>query len=286
MNTTTRPIAELRPHSMQQDVYGNLSELEFQALVVDIDENGLRQPIEIAKDGTIVDGHQRVRAYQHLGRQVIEVVIYDGLTQDEIDERFIKANLIRRQLDPLAKARAIQALVDLERDRRGCPGVEFRDRLAQQLGGNISGRTIDRYLKLLELPRSIQDAVSIRQLPMNKALKLGSLPIIEQERVAQAIADGAVPKQAAAAALALGKPKETIDDNSPAHAYAVFVFFLEDQLGRMMEHADEIVGKASRSEATASLLEQAAIFCKHMQELELAAHDDDLNQIRSRLDMD
>lgn len=284
MKTSTRKIAELRPHPKQQAIYGDLSDSDFQELVDDIQQHGLRQPPEIAPDGTILDGHQRVLAYEHLGRTEIEVFVYEGLTEVELEERFIRSNLVRRHLDPLAKARAIQALAQLEQRRQGAPGIEFRDRLAQQLGGNMSGRSVDRYLKLLTLPRPIQDAVSRGELAMTKALKVASLSEKKKNAIAAGILEGASPKELAEKYL----PRPATKANASAAAadlYFVLVDFFATDLATVEKSEGEIVGKARTHQATAAVLDRAAEFCLRMRDRELAAHREMIMQTRSKIEL-
>jgi len=279
MNTVSRRISELRPHPKQQAIYGDLSEAEFEALVSDIHKNGLRQPPEIASDGTIIDGHQRIRAYVRLGKEEIEVFLREGLSDDEIEERFLRGNYTRRQLDPLSKARVIQAIAELERRRPGSPGVELRDRIAQQLGDAISGRTVDRYLKLLELPLPIQEAVSRSALPMTHAIKVASLPTAKQEEIAVKLRQGG--KARAVVDEYLPRPKEKGSSDSPDDLYFGLLDYLSRVLDTLVEHSDEIVGKATVHQEAAALLGRAATFCQHMRESELAAHAEAISNMRS-----
>ena len=52
---------------------------EIEALARDMDENGLRDPVEVLPDGTLVTGHQRVRAAGLLGWEEIDVVVRHDL---------------------------------------------------------------------------------------------------------------------------------------------------------------------------------------------------------------
>jgi hypothetical protein len=67
---------------------------------------------------------------------------------------------------------------------------DLRDRLAARIGTR-SGRTLDRYLKVLSLPRPVQDAVSRGALGLTRALALVRLPRAEREEIADEFsADG------------------------------------------------------------------------------------------------
>ena len=289
-----RPIKNLKPHPRQQEIYGGISKHEYIALREDIRVHGLRQPVEITPDGTIIDGHQRVRCYRDLGWDEIEVTICEDLDEDELTERFICANLVRRQLDPLARARAYKALAELKRGEAFANGNEsgdFREALAQQLGGEISGRTIDRYLRLLTLPRPIQNAVSHEQLAMTKALKVASLAKDKQEKIAERIQNGDKPNTVLAEYFpASRKPKaaKTADaaEETPVDRYGMLIDFLVECLDDLDQHAPEIIGAAGTHEATAEVLQRTAAFCQRMGQLELTAKREAVQRMRSQIRLD
>ena len=274
MQVQRRRISELRSHPRQQSTYGDLSDREFLTLKEDISRRGVRQPIVVTHDGTIVDGHQRVRACEELGIEEIDAVISQDTEQADIDEGFVLSNLNRRQLDPLSKARALQSLMEIEYQRKGKElntqhDGDFRDRLAELLGGNISGRTIDRYLQLLRLPQAIQDAVSSGDLPMTKALKVESLDEDSQEEIVRRIAKG---KRARDVVAEYVVPKKDVD--TPEDLYYVFIDFLKDNVNALEAAAKSLPGSAGSCETTVAVLEHTARFCETMRRLELEAGDE------------
>lgn len=286
MELQIRRVAELKPHPRQVELYGDLSNHEFQALKEDIATNGLRQPIEIAPDETVIDGHQRLRALLELGITDVEVFICTGLTDEEVDERFIQSNLLRRQLDPVAKARAVKALAEIEHRKQGKrlnaqKDEQFCKHLCEQLGG-ISRRTVDRYLQLLRLPRAIQDAVSAGQLPLTRALKIESLSKQKQHSIATRIAAGE-PAKNVIAEFETHSHKHTA--SSPQDLYFLLVNFLDDDLEQLEPHMNEIAGTAASKTPTAELMERAIKFCNRMHDLELRAAEQELNDIRSKIGM-
>jgi len=208
----TRSLSDLTSHPRQAEIYGDISLDELSALTEDIDRVGIRQPVEITEDGVIIDGHQRCRAAARLGWETVPVLVHAELSEDEVFARFVKANLVRRQLDPLSRARAIQALHITERKFGNSQGKgRIRDRVAEAMGPGVSGPTVDRYLRLLKLARPIQDAVSSETLPMMKALRILRLPESTQHNIAERIRAGESPRTAVDAALA-PSPEETEPD--------------------------------------------------------------------------
>ncbi|MFM6025941.1 MAG: ParB/RepB/Spo0J family partition protein, partial [Dolichospermum sp.] len=59
-----RKVAELKPHPINESIYGDEDIKEF---AQSIKENGLRVPLTIKPDGTIISGHRRWKAVKLLG---------------------------------------------------------------------------------------------------------------------------------------------------------------------------------------------------------------------------
>ncbi len=274
-------ISELSAHPSQDNTYGNLPPHEFSALKADIARRGVRTPIEVTSAGVIVDGHQRVRACQELGIEEIDAVICDDQSQQEIDESFVLANLVRRQLDPVAKAKALQTLMEIERRRRETAddpdGGDLRDLIAKRLGGDISGRTVDRLLQLIRLPAAIYRAVSAGELPMTKALLVEKLPGDIQQAIANRIASG----DAARAVVAEYLPRKPLtQQETPADLYYMLVDFLGDNISILDAACDALAGVAGNHERTADVLGKTEAFCRTMQVRERIAQSKSLNAIR------
>jgi len=190
-------VRDLKVNPHQADLFDEMPDGQLDELAADIKVNGQRDPIEIIPDGTIIDGHQRRRAAEKLGWEEVDVIVREDLADAgdaAVEEHMISVNLNRRQMDILAVARLYRRLKEIERGW-GHNGfshagrVDLRDRLAQRLGGK-SGRTLDRYVKLLDTPREVQQAFSRQQLTMQQALKVLRLGREDQAAIAKAIRAG------------------------------------------------------------------------------------------------
>lgn len=280
MALTRVQISDLCPHPLQMTTYGDLPEQEFAALKEDIARRGVRTPIEVTTSSLILDGHQRVRACRELGITEIDAVIRQEDNQDDTDESFVLANLIRRQLDPVAKANALQTLVEIER-RRGrfadSRGNDLRDQIAKRLGSKFSGRTIDRLLQLIRLPEVIQRAVARRELPMTTALKVESLPATIQQEIANRITAGTAARPAVSEFL---QSRQVTESESPSDLYRKLMNVLFDVIGVLEGAGDELTGTAGTHERTAELLIRSSLFCSQMSKREQAAHKETLKSIR------
>jgi ParB-like chromosome segregation protein Spo0J len=192
---STRDLDGLTAHRLQSALFRPLSDKEHARLVDDIRAHGVLQPIEVTADGTIIDGHERVRAARALGLTEIPVRVRDDLTdQIAIDRRHAEANLNRRQLDPLDRARLAVHLFQLENGRKKIRGIEqdeLRDRVGAALG--MGGRNAQRYLNLARAPFEVQCAYSESKISLTIAGRVCQLSHDTQESLARELRDGGDP---------------------------------------------------------------------------------------------
>jgi ParB-like chromosome segregation protein Spo0J len=170
-------LRDLLSYPTQRTYFENLSDVDLARLADDIDRNGLRSAIEVLGEntaglprGTILSGHQRKRALLSLGKKNSTVIVRNDLrdaTPAEIERLFLEANLNRRQMHPLDKARSVLRLFEIERARRRGESVitgEARDRVGKAIG--VSGRTVSRYLGVLRTSAAVQAAFRSGQLSL------------------------------------------------------------------------------------------------------------------------
>jgi ParB-like chromosome segregation protein Spo0J len=156
--------AKLKPHPRQRELFDDLLAAELQALATSLRDNKLQYPIDVLPCGTILRGHKRTAAAKLLGWTTIDAVIRHDLVgqPDHVLVSFmIEDNLRRQHLGPLAIARCYRAEQAIYRAQGGrLSGSErddMRDHLAKRF--ELSGRQMDRYAALLQLPRVLQAAV-------------------------------------------------------------------------------------------------------------------------------
>ncbi|QJW93127.1 ParB/RepB/Spo0J family partition protein [Frigoriglobus tundricola] len=189
-------LAKLKDHPRQAEMFGDVGDEELEALAENMKKRGLRDPIEIMPDGTVIAGHQRVRAAKLLGWAEIDVVVLHDLAAlgpAAVEERFVEDNFLRRQLGPLAKAKCIRRLMELEEGKAiGSFGFtkkeELKSRIAKRMG--LSLRSVNRYLLLLETPVAIQEAFDKGEIPLVTAGKVALLTKLAQADFARRIAAG------------------------------------------------------------------------------------------------
>lgn len=130
----------------------DLGDAEYQALKSDIAENGVLVPIELDENGDILDGHHRLRAWEELRSEGIEVADYP---------RIVRPNLTEQQ--KRNHARSLNAL-------RRHLSKEQRDEVARQM--RADGATIQK----------IADAVGASVGTVHKAVADTVIFNIENER--------------------------------------------------------------------------------------------------------
>ena len=194
--TTKWKIAKLTEHPQQAAMFGDVDETELAALAEHMRKHGQRDPVEITSSGVIIAGHQRVRAAGRLGWKEVAVIVRHDLEAegpDAVDRHLVESNFVRRQLGPLAKARCIRRLMELEegeavRKFGFTKKEELKNRIAKRM--KLSLRSVNRYLLLLDAPEAIQAAFDRGEIPLVTAGKVALLDKAAQEVISRRIAAG------------------------------------------------------------------------------------------------
>jgi ParB-like chromosome segregation protein Spo0J len=247
-------LSDLKPHPQQAQFFDDLPFHLIRDLAQDMESRGQKDPLEILPDGTIVCGHQRTQAAKFLKWDVIDVwVNHELATQGDqaVLQRLIEDNLARRNLDRLDQARCYKQLVEMapqtpDRLRRSHQMGRLRDVIGQRLG--MSGRTLDRYIRVLDAPREVQDAFRNGNVSLVHASKVAGLPNEVQQQLAADLRSGTDPKQAVAARLEGRKPDQ-VDA-----AIGTFIRSLERNVGAMESNIGNV---RSLSKYDISILERS-----------------------------
>lgn len=144
-------------------------EKALQELADSIRQDGVLQPIIVSKTTKngrymIVAGERRWRATQKAGLQTIPVIVKEGATEDLLRLALIE-NIQRADLNVIEEAEAYSSLIkDHGLTQEQCADKVGKDRT-----------TVTNALRLLTLPREIQDDVVENRLSMGHARALLSL---------------------------------------------------------------------------------------------------------------
>jgi N6-adenosine-specific RNA methylase IME4 len=189
-----RPPAELHAHAYQH--VPPLAPLARDALKADIRKRGIVEPLEINKQGTVLNGRERLTIATEL--QVKEVPVRVVTPADEV-EHIILAALQRRHLS--ASQRAALALeLDSYQQLRTEADTRRRQNLRQHTDGAGSpprGKTRDHVAAWAGVsPRTVQDAATVQQhnSELFEQIKSGELAAdLAARRVRRALRDATIP---------------------------------------------------------------------------------------------
>jgi ParB family chromosome partitioning protein len=171
-------------------------EAELIELAESIRARGILQPIRVRWDEgqgmyVIIAGERRLRAARRAGCPDAPCVIHDGpLTESEVLLDQLAENLVRLDLRPIETARAFKRLMDGN-------GWSAR-RLAEEL--HIDHDKVNRAVKLLDLPESVQASVATGAIAPSTAVELAKIDDAEAQQAvaARVVAEGLSRDQVAA----------------------------------------------------------------------------------------
>jgi ParB family chromosome partitioning protein len=146
-------------------------EFEESALVElsrSIAQHGLLQPICVRRSGTgyeIISGERRYRAARLVGKTRLQAVVREDVSDDQMLELAMVENLQREDLDPIEKARGFRDMAARLK--------LTQEQVAERVG--LKRATVTNHLRLLDLPKEVQDAVRGGLITMGHARALLSL---------------------------------------------------------------------------------------------------------------
>jgi len=140
-----------------------------------IAEKGVVQPVTVRRSGDgyqLIAGERRLRAAREAGLVEIPAYILAIESDEEMLELSIIENIHREDLNPIDVARGYKTLIE------ECH-LNQED-IARKIGKDRT--TITNFLRLLKLPRPIQDSVRKNEISMGHARALLSLPSEELQK--------------------------------------------------------------------------------------------------------
>lgn len=192
-----RAVSSLKPWPRYEYFVRHVDAADIEALAASIQKCGLKQPIEIAPDGRILDGHTRWAAVKLLGWDEVPVLVRNDLADDEaaLEQEFLTANSLRRKQTPLGAARCYRRDKELRTQGRASNGEgNLRDQFAKVCG--ISGRHLEAWEKMLDLADTIQLCLERGTLGLTHGQKIAGMSLNKREQIVAAIEGGQNPKAA------------------------------------------------------------------------------------------
>jgi ParB family chromosome partitioning protein len=166
------PVDQIDPNPFQSRTVFQADRL--QELAQSIQANGVIQPLVVRGNGSryqLVAGERRWRASKIAGLATVPVVVQQ-LNDEQLLEVTLIENIQREDLTPIEVAHAFDRLV---RDL----GLSHEE-IASRTGKDRS--TVTNTLRLLRLPRDLQQLLSEHRLSMGQARAILGLPTEELQR--------------------------------------------------------------------------------------------------------
>jgi|GEM_PF-2691638 len=166
------PTKLLKAHPKNLSYYNNLTGEKYEELKRSIQVHGIRDPLKVLPDYTVIAGHQRLIIAIELGMEKVPVTILD-LSSEEAEYLLIADNEERRQGDddPMKVARRAKFLKeywDIKRisGRERLKGQNVPSKTINDIANTIGEdeRTTKRLLKLNDLILPLQNLVSVGKL--------------------------------------------------------------------------------------------------------------------------
>jgi ParB family chromosome partitioning protein len=168
-------LAEIAPNPEQPR--RRFDDAELERLADSIRRHGVLQPVVLrrappgaARPYELVVGERRWRAAQRAGRSSIPALVQDVEPQDLLEVALVE-NVQRRDLNPIELAHAFRALLD---------AGHTQDEVGQRVG--LDRSTVANHLRLLELPKELQEDVELGSLSVGHAKALLALANPERRR--------------------------------------------------------------------------------------------------------
>lgn len=152
---------EPNPHQPRTD----FDEARLQELADSIRQKGVIQPVVVNRVGTshqLIAGERRWRASRLAGLDTIPAVVYEIDSAQELMELSLIENIQRENLNPIEEAEGYRGLIDT------C--LLTQEEVAQKVGRDRS--TVANTLRLLKLPREVQDRLRRDEIQMGHARAL------------------------------------------------------------------------------------------------------------------
>lgn len=211
----------------------DFDEEALQTLAESIKEAGVLQPLLVVeKEGRyrIVAGERRFRAARIAGLEAVPCIIRDFSPEEQMEAALIE-NIQREDLNAIEEAAAVRQLMD------SCGYTQ--EKAAKRLGK--SRPAVANLLRLLTLPREVQDAVIAGKLSAGHARVLAGL---ENEEIQIALAQKAIREALSVRALEklAVKPEQPVKEKPQPRPLPLELQDMENRMRETMGVRAQIKG--------------------------------------------
>ena len=239
-------IVKIRP--FKDHPFKVVDDEKMQDLVESIRTNGILSPVLVRPIGNdayeMVSGHRRMHAAVILGMDRVPAIIRE-MTDDEAIVKMVDANIQREELLPSEKAFAYRMKMEAMRRqgiRQDLTSRQFVEKLSSdELGESVgmSGRQIQRFIRLTELIPELLDYVDQKRIQFTVAVEISYIDREIQKWLFEYIKDNGVVKlkqisllraQLQAGAITQARMIALLNDSQPGKAPSSKLTFTEKKL--------------------------------------------------------
>lgn len=184
----------LQPHPQAEGLLIPLSMQELDKLKESIRRYGIRVPLHILRNGTVLDGHHRLQIAWELGIEHVPVQVLDLPEERDQIVWMIRANLDRRQLTEGQRAVMAKRLYEMEQARAHMRQLELKERQPRSEGrfitvggrfstsgecgkarelaakeAGISGRTLEKAIQAIKRDPSLEGRLKSGEISVHRA---------------------------------------------------------------------------------------------------------------------
>ena len=166
---------------------------EMQDLIDSIKKYGIIEPLIVRKRDKggyeIISGHRRKYACEKAGIKQVPVLIRD-MDKNLAIITVVDSNLQRQDILPSEKAFAFKMKLDAEKHQGKTSGQDVQKWTRDNITDNMSGRQVQRYVRLTELIPELLKLVDDNKMAMSPAVEISYLKKQEQKDVLETIESG------------------------------------------------------------------------------------------------
>ena len=163
---------------------------EMQDLIDSIKKYGIIEPLIVRKRDKggyeIISGHRRKYACVKAGIKQVPVLIRD-MDKNLAVITVVDSNLQRQDILPSEKAFAFKMKLDAERHQGKTSGQDVQKWTRENITDNMSGRQVQRYVRLTELIPELLKLVDENKIAMSPAVEISYLKKQEQKDLLETI---------------------------------------------------------------------------------------------------
>ena len=191
---------------------------KMQDLVESVRENGVITPVLIRpameNQYEMISGHRRMHAAKLAGLSTIPAIVRE-MTDDESVIAMVDANIQREELLPSEKAFAFKMKMDAIKHQGITFGHDVQKWSHEEIGkeSGISGRQVNRYIRLTELVPELLDLVDCKKINLTLAVDISYIDKEIQKWIYEYIRDNGFIKPIQITALRKQLETEKVSQN-------------------------------------------------------------------------